>query len=403
MKKVLSMLLVCVMLVGALAGLNVFAAGEASIEIVSHNVNIGETINLMYAVETENADDLDITVEVTVDGDTYTCEEKADATYGTVYVAPKGVAPYDIAKEYTAVAKLSSGATSDPDVYSVLEYLNERKYVSVNNPNPEKVPTAEQLALYDSLLDYAEKLAVVIDDVDYTRDAYSYVIVDGTPVGLKENGSSYTPVSTKVPAANEYVNWTITDANGNPVGSATTDEEMQENGYTLNAPVVIFTSYVEEVDDPNAEPTWNLVTNAATLAAGDQIVIVAKNANNAMSTTQNTNNRASAAVTKDGDTVTFGADVQIITLEAGTSAGSFAFQTGSGYLYAASTGSNHLKTKADKDANGSWTIAISNGVATIQSVGNTTRGWIRYNSSNNPPLFSCYGSGQTDVVIYKLG
>lgn len=262
MKKVLSMLLVCVMLVGALAGLNVFAAGEASIEIVSHNVNIGETINLMYAVTTENADDLDITVEVTVDGDTYTCEEKADDTYGTVYVAPKGVAPYDIAKEYTAVAKLSNGATSDPDVYSVLEYLNERKYVSVNNPNPEKVPTAEQLALYDSLLDYAEKLDAALDTVDAKLDTYTYVIVDGVSAGMKT--TAYTPVSTKVPADGEVVMWSVTDANGNPLTDPISDEDMQANGYELNAPVVFFTSYVEAANAPKTLATFTFGDNKDT-------------------------------------------------------------------------------------------------------------------------------------------
>jgi len=85
-----------------------------------------------------------------------------------------------------------------------------------------------------------------------------------------------------------------------------------------------------------------LVTDVSTLKVGDQIIIAAKSENYAMSTTQNTNNRGSAAVTKSGNTLTYGSDVQIITLEAGKVAGTFAFNVGNGYLYAASTSSNYL-------------------------------------------------------------
>ena len=148
---------------------------------------------------------------------------------------------------------------------------------------------------------------------------------------------------------------------------------------------------------------WTLVTDASSLKAGDQIVIAAANANYAMSTTQNGNNRAQAAINKTGNTMKYTSAVQVFTLEAGTVDGTWAFNTGSGYIYAASSSSNHLKTQATNNANGSWSIAITNeGVATIKAQGTNSRNWLRYNSSNNPPIFSCYSSGQTDVVIYRL-
>ena len=149
---------------------------------------------------------------------------------------------------------------------------------------------------------------------------------------------------------------------------------------------------------------WVLVTDVNDLSVGTQIIIVATNSNYALSTTQNTNNRSQASVTKNGNTVTFGNDVQIITLKVGTVDGTFAFYVkgdSTGYLYAASGSSNHLKTQATNNDNGSWKITISsNGVATIKAQGTNTRNWLRYNSTNNPPIFSCYGSGQTDVSIY---
>ncbi len=152
--------------------------------------------------------------------------------------------------------------------------------------------------------------------------------------------------------------------------------------------------------------TWTLVTNVNDLAVGDEVVIAASAADYALSTTQNGNNRGQAAITKSQDKSTIKTpsnSVQILTLKAGNTSGTWAFYTGSsGYLYAASSGSNHLKTQTTNNANGSWKITIAaNGVATIKATGTNTRNWLRYNSSNNPPIFSCYGSGQGDVCIYK--
>jgi hypothetical protein len=94
-------------------------------------------------------------------------------------------------------------------------------------------------------------------------------------------------------------------------------------------------------------------------------------------------------------------DVQILTLKEGTANNSFAFYTGKGYLYAASSSSNHLKTQTSNDKNGSWEITISDaGVATIKAKGKNTHNWLRYNSTSS--LFSCYASGQENVSIYKV-
>lgn len=159
----------------------------------------------------------------------------------------------------------------------------------------------------------------------------------------------------------------------------------------------------EQGGNTPSEPKWTLLTDVNDLKADAQIVIVAKNANYAMSTTQNTNNRAQAAVTKDGNFITFGSDVQILTLKTGKNSGTWALYTGKGYLYAASSSKNYLKTETTLSTNSSWNISVtSSGVATIKSAGSNTRNWLRYNSSNNPPLFSCYGSGQADVAIYIL-
>ena len=151
---------------------------------------------------------------------------------------------------------------------------------------------------------------------------------------------------------------------------------------------------------------YTLLTDVANLKVGDEIVIAAKDANFAVSSTQNTNNRGQAAITKSSDKSTIsdpGSAVEIFTVEAGSTSGTFAFkaQKYAGYIYAASSGSNHMKTQATKDANASWTISVTTaGVATIKAQGTNTRNWLRYNEQST--IFSCYGSGQKDVVIYHL-
>ena len=170
--------------------------------------------------------------------------------------------------------------------------------------------------------------------------------------------------------------------------------------------------YSINVTDPNAggneggETTeaWTLVTDASTLAVGDEIVIVAPEANYAMGADKG-NNRNAAGVSKSGNTVEINDDVQIITLQAGNKSNTFAFYTGSGYLYAASSSNNYLKTKNTLDDNGSWSISIaSDGLATITANGSYTRNTMRFNPNNDSPLFSCYASTQTLgtlVSIYK--
>lgn len=149
------------------------------------------------------------------------------------------------------------------------------------------------------------------------------------------------------------------------------------------------------------EGTWTLVTDVNTLAEGDQVVIAASGSNYALGTTQNTNNRVAASITKlDNNTITIGNSVQILTLKTGTVAGTWAFYTGSGYLYAASSSKNYLRTQSTNNDNGSWSVSITNGVATIKAQGSNTRNLIKKNSTD--ALFSCYSGGQADVALYKL-
>ncbi len=144
------------------------------------------------------------------------------------------------------------------------------------------------------------------------------------------------------------------------------------------------------------------------MAAGDKIVLANQSTGMVLSTTQNKNNRKATSegvvFAEENNSLTFSSDqVEIITLEAGKTDGTFAFKVTEGYLYASgSSSNNYLKTKAEKDANGSAKISIdsSTGVASIVFQGTNTNNVLRYNSTSE--LFACYGSAtQSPVYIYK--
>lgn len=171
-----------------------------------------------------------------------------------------------------------------------------------------------------------------------------------------------------------------------------------------------------EVTEPVGKTGWYRVEDASWLKAGDKVAIVAPDEDLAMSTTQNSYNRGSVSIDKDtdGDYKTFtssSSDFQIFVLETGTADKSFAFKCSNGaqagkYIYASSSEKNNLLSKDDKDANASFTVSVHSGIATVVAQGENTHNVMRFNpnTTNNNPLFSCYGSNSTTgtlVSIYK--
>ena len=147
-----------------------------------------------------------------------------------------------------------------------------------------------------------------------------------------------------------------------------------------------------------------LVNSVSELSVGDKIIIVANDAAIALGTTQRSNNRAGVSVTVEGDRVIASEYTQIITLGAGTKEGTFSFFTGAGYLYAASSTKNYLRTEETLSDNSSWLITIaSNGGCFIVAQGDNTRATLQYNPNNGTPIFGCYSSTtQGQVSVYKL-
>ena len=141
-----------------------------------------------------------------------------------------------------------------------------------------------------------------------------------------------------------------------------------------------------------------LVTDASKLSVGDSIIIAYENYAMGASSS-NGNFREKTDITVSGNSVTnISPDVQIIVLKEGVLAGTYALNVDGGYLSAASSSSNYLKTVATLDANASWKITINNNLASIIAQGSYSRNTLQYNTGS--PRFSCYKSGQKDVTIY---
>ena len=263
--------------------------------------------------------------------------------------------------------------------YTIVGFVSWYNGPQISNlshyPFVEAVVTDEMIAM-----DYLDQIRL---ESTVTED-FGLPSVEGITWTLKET------------AAAELVSGTVNIIRGEAdvVITLVATYTLNGKGYDKEFDVVI-----KKQSSGNEE--WTLVTNESELNVGDNIVIVAKDSNVALSTTQNSNNRLQTSITKSENIITINDTVQILTLTAGTKEGTFGFDTGSGYLYAASSSSNHLKTDQTLSDNSSWMITIDEtGVAKVVAQGSNTHNLLQYNLSAK--LFSCYSSSQKDISIYKL-
>ncbi len=144
---------------------------------------------------------------------------------------------------------------------------------------------------------------------------------------------------------------------------------------------------------------YKKVTNVSELENGDAVLIANEESRYVMSTEQKNNNRGAYGLSpseiNDGVIDKENSNIQRLTL---VKEGDYwYFYTGSGYLYAASSSGNYLRTKEEKDDNAKAAISISNGNASVVFQGTNTRNVMQYNSQ----LFACYASAsQKPIQLY---
>lgn len=158
---------------------------------------------------------------------------------------------------------------------------------------------------------------------------------------------------------------------------------------------------INQAAAPLPAVTYSLAT---TITSGKHYLIVGENkgAYQAMGM-QNSNNRAAVNVTLDGDKISITDEAVKEVVICGPDVNGFYTIYESGYLYAASSSKNYLRSDETKaDANGLWQIDINaaTGEASVIAAGSSNNNVMQYNTSG---LFSCYASAsQKPVYFYEL-
>ncbi len=236
-------------------------------------------------------------------------------------------------------------------------------------------------------------------------------------VATSHNGSielPTTPVSgTMAPC--DYATFAYTDGAASATVSFTsenTTSEAREATVTFTYGSASASVTVQQGINPANKIGWELVTDASTLAVGDEVIIVAKNADKALAKPTSTSNSffPSTNISKTGNVIydIEEAGVQPLTLGQGKTDGTLSFDftyNDTGYrLYYSSGLKMRATSYAINDAT-SWTISIeADGNATITS----TR-LIKFNEKGaNGGTFTAYATSATQatadinkVCIYK--
>ncbi|MBO4476684.1 MAG: DNA/RNA non-specific endonuclease [Bacteroidales bacterium] len=182
---------------------------------------------------------------------------------------------------------------------------------------------------------------------------------------------------------------------------------LERNHMRSIRPITITEKDWDDYVEPGSD--FTLVTDASTLKAGDEVLIVYIDEHLAMAEEHSGGKyRTRADVTiEGGTTISNPGSATVLTLEAGSISGTWSFRDGDNYLSSStsSTKDNSLLNSTTKDANSSWAVSIaSNGEATIQAQAGVST-YIRYNNNENGLRFSCYNSATTQmpVAIFRRG
>ena len=233
---------------------------------------------------------------------------------------------------------------------------------------------------------YNEAQSVTISTT--TEDATIYYTTDGSDPTTESNVYSEAISVTETTTIKAFA-----------VKEGMTDSEIATATYTIK---------VINVNPKNVGSNYFVkVTDVNELEDGDAILIVYENENESKTMKeQRDNNWSSTLVDIVDDAILPGADAQKLVLTAGGE-GKWMFCVGTsadaGFLTAASSGSNYLRTTTEPNDNANAIIAITDGNASIVFQGNYTRNDLRFNANQGQMIFSCYASSSSmkAVQIYK--
>ena len=336
-----------------------------------------------------------------IDGHTFW--ETKKAPFGNSKWDGEGLLVYKNGKFNLYSSRVISGVTLFFDNTSVVKNPNDTTFTwtAENKVTLSKLEISYRIEQQDSVADTPTKMQA---SLDWNMDTCEVVL---------ESENIYPALTTNIPNADgvEYTSSNMEVATIDKTGKITllsagmtiiTASFAGNTDYEAAEPAIYVLIAIEPPLGEEYQGVWTLVTDMSQLSVDSKIIIAAANANKALSTLQNPKNRASVDIIKstNKDTLMVNRNVQIITLEPGAKERTWALRVGDmGYLYAASSSENQMKTQSQVDANASWIITLAdNGIATMQAMGSNTHCFIKYNTGYQ--TFSCFEENGANVVLY---
>ena len=236
-------------------------------------------------------------------------------------------------------------------------------------------------------------------------------------VTTKSNGNIALPESvTAVMAENDFAELSYNGGDQATVtfASENTSSEAREAEVTFTYGQTSVVVTVQQGINPANKLGYELVTDASTLAVGDEVIIVAKNADKALACPTKTSDTKfpSVDIEKTGNVIydIEKAGVQTFILQTGETEGTMAFMfTYNGTTYYPYY-SNGLKMRTSINAAASWTISIGEdgGDASISTVSSSKNYLLKFNSAAASLTFTAYLSTASNatksdnaICIYK--
>lgn len=221
----------------------------------------------------------------------------------------------------------------------------------------------------------------------YDKDGqHTTSLADGTNIAtaLTALYGGDDPVSCDATNYEYFVGWKVGEISGTASSVTLLDDEVVNASSPSNNYYAVWSD-----TDPSAGG-WEAATS---IAAGDVVVLCNQACTYELNGISTTSTTYGILASVEDETP---ANLYPLTIEAGASDGTFSFKNGTTYLSWSSGKS--LASSTTKNNNSSWTVSISEGVATIRNKSDNTR-YLQYNSSGS--RFACYTNTQNDVALYK--
>ena len=277
----------------------------------------------------------------------------------------------------TTKEKLSFDGSASGDISLIVNTLNKK-----------------QLHLYSISVTYeispaTELTAPVITGVVNGEKYYGSASVSISYPDLAKS-MTYTITKDGAQYKQETVAAAVEGLELNEVGSYKVEASATDGSQTLSAEAVEF-----KIDERPADlGTFTKVTDVATLADGDRVIIVCEEKNVAMASDQG-KYRYPADVTISDNTVVLPFDTEVAVFALGVTTDGYTFYDGTGYLNSAAEDSSDLPTGEEPF---DFTVTISDGNADI--VGNTRYIKVNTSAQNRFARYAANFNG-ADVQIYK--